>query len=138
MTVCRRCQKDVPFATCYGRIWNGSTVVLTIMSRYVKGGGTENERALDGKTRFSSAYNAFNIPAGRSAANGCRPAFSESLCRPAARVNRNVFMRTTIILLNGRLGSFFAKLRYEGATALSTSLYCCLYGRGTSDPATFL
>ena len=73
-------------------------MVLTIMFRYVKGGGTESERGLGGKeTRFTSVYNAFNSPAGRAAANGYRPAFSESLCRPAARVNGNAFMRTTII-----------------------------------------
>ena len=55
-------------------------VVLTIMFRYVKGGGTENERALDGtETRFTSAYNAFSSFAGRAAASGCRrlPAIGE-------------------------------------------------------------
>ena len=72
----------------------GLIVVLTIMFRYVKGGGAESERVFGGKeARFTSAYNAFNSPAGRAAANGFRPAFSESLCRPAARVNRNVFMK---------------------------------------------
>lgn len=36
-----------------------SIVVLAIMFRYVKGCGTENESALDGKeTRLASAYNA--------------------------------------------------------------------------------
>jgi hypothetical protein len=63
------------------------------------------------ETRLTLVSDAFNGPADRAAVNGRRPlparhriglrrggrALSESLCRSAVHVNRNVSMRTTLI-----------------------------------------
>ena len=76
-----------------GTFYSGSQNNTPLRKRY----WIRSPKTRGGKgTRLSLASNAFSRFAASAAGNGRRPAFSKSPCRIAARVNRNVFMRTAI------------------------------------------
>ena len=84
--------------------WKTLILILKITFRYDTGFWAKRVQAPRQQgTRFTSAYNASDSLADCAAGNGCRPEFSESLCRPAARVNWNLFLRITTMGLREML-----------------------------------